>query len=89
MRVLRELYKRAYNYKRDVEERHPLTLDTTLSPEGQLEQLRNLTSLLWDQVWWMQLPFYRRWFYKWQGFRAPIPKFYEEIESGDKDLLST
>ena len=33
-------------------------------------------AMLWDQVWWMDLPFWRRWFYMAQGFRSPISKFY-------------
>lgn len=27
---------------------------------------------LWDQVWWLSLPFWRRWIYIAQGFQAPL-----------------
>lgn len=58
-------------------ERHPIPD----APDGKsaIERIHHLEchlARLWDQVWWMQLPFYRRWYYMAQGFRAPIKKFY-------------
>jgi hypothetical protein len=35
-------------------------------------------AMLWDEVWWHQLPLWRRWFYWLQGFRSPITKFYND-----------
>ena len=35
---------------------------------------------LWDQVWWMNLPWYRRVFYRLQGFRSPIKNFYTRLD---------
>jgi len=37
---------------------------------------------LWDEVWWHQLPFWRRWWYLAQGFRSPITRFYEDKVDG-------
>lgn len=52
-------------------ERHPLSWDgPALSPFE--EFLRERVAQLWDEVWWHQLPWYRRLFYRLQGFRSPI-----------------
>lgn len=51
--------------------RHPI-------PDDQLD-LHRLTcqvGRLWDQVWWMSLPWYRRLGFRLLGFRAPIERFY-------------
>jgi hypothetical protein len=52
-------------------ERHPVT------EEGSLQLTRIQLAQLWDQVWWMRLPFWRRWAYRLQGFTDPIEHFYE------------
>jgi len=49
-------------------------------PEGTAEdrcsRLEFLLGLLWDEVWWHQLPWWRRLFYRVQGFKSPIARFY-------------
>jgi len=47
---------------------------TTTQRTGYLELA---VGRLWDQVWWMNLPFWRRWYYWLQGYRAPIGSFYD------------
>lgn len=45
------------------------------SLEEAAEQLRIAyirIAQLWDQAWWLSLPFWRRWIYIAKGFRAPI-----------------
>lgn len=35
--------------------------------------------ILYDWAWWLNLPFYRRWWYKLRGFRTPKPaRWYED-----------
>lgn len=51
---------------------HPLQQRPDLPLEQQFELLREYTSRLWDQVWWMSLPFWRRWWYMLHGYRAPL-----------------
>jgi hypothetical protein len=50
-----------------------------------IQELEGLVAQLWDEVWWHQLPFYRRWFYYWLGYRSPITKFYAELWKGDSE----
>ena len=75
-------------------ERHPLPDDSPnidgLTPEQALVVLvryvhysRCLQARLWDQVWWMQLPRWRRWIYRCFSFRAPIQRFY--IAPGEQE----
>ena len=47
------------------------------TPEQRIRHLELHLAMLWDEVWWHQLPFYRRWYYMAQGFRSPISNFYE------------
>lgn len=49
-------------------------LGTGLS-QGELEEAVNQ---LRDQVWWLSLPFWRRWLYQAFGHRDPIGHFYAE-----------
>jgi hypothetical protein len=73
-------------------EMHKVRERTDLRPEQKIEVYRELLAQLWDQVWWMQLPWYRRlWYWLpriewdrthrrplfWKGHRAPIRQFYE------------
>jgi hypothetical protein len=59
--------------------RHPITYPLPL------DALAEHTARLWDQVWWLSLPWWRRWYYRLQGYRAPIrmgwfgSDFYREI----------
>lgn len=48
--------------------------------ERRFQLLEHGFECLRDQVWWIGLPFYRRWFYRLQGFRAPIERFYEKVK---------
>ena len=55
------------------------------SPPGRsaYERIRWLElhlAMLWDEVWWHQLPFYKRWYYFSQGFRSPLQQFYGRKE---------
>ncbi len=63
-------------------ERHPIEHCPRLSLERRVAMLEHYLAMLWDEVWWHQLPFYRRWWYALQGFRSPIERFYE-VERGD------
>ena len=39
--------------------------------------LEALVAQLWDEVWWHQLPFYKRWYYALaEKHRSPIKEFY-------------
>lgn len=59
-------------------EKHPISDCPDLSLEQRVQLLEIHLAQLWDEVWWHQLPFYRRWFYWLQGFRSPVQKFYTE-----------
>jgi hypothetical protein len=48
------------------------------SPEERIRHLELHLAMLWDEVWWHQLPFWQRWFYGAQGFRSPIQEFYRK-----------
>jgi len=61
-------------------ERHPIEDSPDLPIERRVQLLEIHLAQLWDEVWWHQLPFYRRWWYALRGFRSPILKFYEEVE---------
>lgn len=59
------------------EEKHPIEdnpKDKTL--EERVRWLELHLGELWDEVWWHQLPWYRRFYYWIKGFRSPIDKFY-------------
>lgn len=62
-------------------ERHPIPDAPDWPLERRLHHLEIYTAQLWDHVWWISLPFWRRWFYRLQGFRAPIiESFYVELD---------
>lgn len=61
---------------RDERGRHPIPDDYPVDNTAELHRLKCLVARLWDQVWWMQLPWYRRLFYRLHGFRSPIRRFY-------------
>lgn len=56
---------------------HPVRARHWLAIEAQLELYRERLAQLHDQVWWLSLPFWRRWLYIACGHRAPIEHFYE------------
>ncbi len=64
----------------DARERHPIQESPPLPLERRAQLLEIHLAQLWDQVWWVTLPWWRRLRYRLQGFRAPIGKFYEEIK---------
>jgi hypothetical protein len=61
---------------------HPLPDDPPpATVEGlvrEVHHLKCLTAQLWDQVWWMSLPTWKRVAYRYLGFRSPIQKFYRD-----------
>jgi hypothetical protein len=59
-----------------VPEVHPVEHNPPITPEERCSRLELLVATLWDEVWWHQLPWYRRLFYWAQGFRSPITRFY-------------
>jgi hypothetical protein len=56
---------------------HPIKHCPRLPLERRVALLEDHLARLWDEVWWHQLPFYRRWWYQLQGFRSPIEEFYD------------
>jgi len=60
-------------------ERHPI--QDTPPNKTLMERVRHLElhlAMLWDQVWWMNLPVEQRGKYRAEGFTDPIEKFYIE-----------
>lgn len=41
-----------------------------------LKELEEAVNQLKDQVWWLSLPFWRRWLYWLFGHRDPVQQFY-------------
>lgn len=70
---------------RPLRERHPLAQDPPPDdPEGLRRYCFTLqcrTAQLWDQVWWLSLPWWKRAVWILLGFRAPIRRFY--LKSGE------
>lgn len=56
---------------------HPLREIPGLPLERRVQLLESHLAKLWDEVWWHQLPWYRRLYYWVKGFRSPISNFYE------------
>lgn len=65
-------------------ERHPVQERPDLPLERRAQLLEQHLARLWDEVWWMRLPPWRRLLYRLRGFREPIPMrqldsaFYED-----------
>lgn len=57
---------------------HPIQESPLLPLERRVQLLEIHLAMLWDQVWWMNLPAEKRAEYEAQGFSAPILKFYTE-----------
>jgi hypothetical protein len=55
---------------------HPIKDHPTWPIDDRVAYLEIYLAQLWDEVWWHQLPFYRRWYYMLQGFSSPIRSFY-------------
>jgi hypothetical protein len=60
---------------------HPIQDAPPLPIERRMQILEIRLAQLWDEVWWHQLPWYRRLGYWLQGFRSPIRNFYDGGES--------
>lgn len=56
---------------------HPICERSDLPVERRVQLLEIRLAQLWDEVWWHQLPWYRRLYYWVRGFRSPISNFYE------------
>jgi hypothetical protein len=68
-------------------ERHPVPAPPTGLPLDQrVLLLENRLAQLWDEVWWHQLPWYRRLGYRLQGFRSPLRRFYVPYSDPTPDL---
>ena len=53
---------------------------TGLTTERRVQLIECEAGRLWDQVWWISLPCWRRWWYRLQGFGNPIQRFFDEVE---------
>jgi hypothetical protein len=62
-------------------ERHPIVQCPPVSLERRVQLLEHHLAQLWDEVWWHQLPWYRRAFYALIGYRSPITRFYEDANA--------
>ena len=62
-------------------ERHPIPDAPDLPLDQRVHRLEVHLAQLWDQVWWMSLPWYKRLGWRALGFSAPIAKFY--LPAGD------
>lgn len=62
-------------------ERHPIQDSPPgKTPEERIRHLELHLAMLWDMVWWMNLPEDRRAAYRAEGFTDPIQQFYTEGE---------
>jgi hypothetical protein len=61
---------------RELRERHPIAEDPPVDIAAELFRLKCQTARLWDAVWWLSLPWYRRLAFRLLGFHAPIRRFY-------------
>jgi hypothetical protein len=59
---------------------HPIQESPPLEQEERIRLLEIHLAQLWDEVWWHQLPPWRRSWYWLLGYRSPITKFYEKGE---------
>ena len=55
---------------------HPIIEGRDAPIEERVLYLEAHLAMVWDQIWWMSLPFWRRWLYAAFGYRAPIQSFY-------------
>ncbi len=61
---------------REQRERHPIADDYPIDVSGELHLLKCHTARLYDQVWWLSIPWHRRLLFRLLGFHAPIGRFY-------------
>lgn len=65
-------------------ERHPIPDAPDLPLDQRVHHLECHLGRLWDQVWWISLPWYIRVGFRLLGFHAPIRRFY--LKPGEKSL---
>jgi hypothetical protein len=61
---------------RPARERHPIPDAPDLPLDRRVQHLECYLGRLWDQVWWLSLPWYRRLGFRLLGFTAPVLRFY-------------
>jgi len=66
---------------RAAREVHPIPDAPDLPLDRRVHHLECHLGRLWDQVWWLSLPWYRRLAFRLLGFRNPIRTFY--LKPGD------
>ena len=66
-------------------ERHPIPDAPDLPLDRRVHVLECHLGRLWDHVWWLSLPWYRRLAFRLMGFKAPIQHFY--LKPGEPWLL--
>lgn len=64
-------------------ERHPIPDAPDLPLDQRVHLLECHLGRLWDQVWWLSLPWHTRLVWRLLGFKAPIPHFY--LKPGEKE----
>jgi len=55
---------------------HPIPDAPNLPLEQRVHHLECYLGRLWDHVWWLSLPWYRRLGWRALGFKPPISQFY-------------
>ena len=55
---------------------HPIPDAPDLPLEQRVHHLERYLGRLWDQVWWLSLPPWKRLVWRFLGFKAPVSKFY-------------
>ena len=68
---------------------HPIPDAPDLSLDRRVHHLECHVGRLWDQVWYLSQPRWRRWAWRLLGFRAPIQKFYLPPEKPDDKVRLT
>jgi hypothetical protein len=63
---------------------HPIPDAPDLPLDQRVHHLECYVGRLWDQVWWLSLPWYRRLAWRLLGFRAPVRQFY--LKPGEERL---
>jgi hypothetical protein len=64
---------------------HPIPDAPPLTLEQRVHHLECYVGRLWDQVWYLSQPRWRRWGFWLLGFRAPIQQFYLPPEKAPND----
>jgi hypothetical protein len=62
--------------ERSTREVHPIPDAPDLPLDQRVHHLEVHLGQLWDAVWWISLPWYKRVAWRLLGFKAPIQQFY-------------